>query len=237
MRNCIVSRCTNATTYSGAIFVKTAGRILNCLIERNKLGRAGAFYLSGSGGFVQNCVIRYNVNTDWGGAGNTMVGGTVRNCLYYGNVSTLVGAWGTIFMDGGVLENCTLTGNENGGIYMRSGGTVRNCIVYNNSYSNFYDSAGGRISYSCTTPMPAGGAGNVVANPLFMDPGSGSYGANYISGDYHLNDGSPCINTGTNQYWMTNAMDLTDQPRIKYIIVDMGAYEGREPSGTIYVMR
>ena len=37
--------------------------------------------------------------------------------------------------------------------------------------------------------------------------------------------GSPCINTGTNRDWMTNASDLDKRKRIRYGVVDIGAYE------------
>ncbi|NKB24628.1 MAG: hypothetical protein GKR87_09705 [Kiritimatiellae bacterium] len=46
----------------------------------------------------------------------------------------------------------------------------------------------------------------------------------WAAGDYRLNSISPCIDTGTNQTWMTNAFDIEGAPRI-IDCVDMGAHE------------
>jgi hypothetical protein len=58
-----------------------------------------------------------------------------------------------------------------------------------------------------------------------------------ISGKYaEISEGtrSPCVNTGSNQDWMTNAVDLEGNARILNNIVDMGAYETLLWQGTIY---
>jgi len=67
---------------------------------------------------------------------------------------------------------------------------------------------------------------------MFVANGSG-YGTNHVSGDYRLRANSPCVNTGTNQGWMTNSYDLDGRMRIRYGTVDMGAYEAIY-NGTIY---
>lgn len=51
--------------------------------------------------------------------------------------------------------------------------------------------------------------------------------------NWRLNPNSPGFNAGTNQSWMTNALDLDGRIRIRYWVVDMGAYEGIY-EGTIY---
>ena len=82
-----------------------------------------------------------------------------------------------------------------------------------------------KFTNCCTAPAQAGWApGNITANPMFITNGSG-YGASYVAGNYRLRPDSPCINAGTNQDWMTNAVDLDGRTRIRYKIVDMGAYE------------
>lgn len=55
-----------------------------------------------------------------------------------------------------------------------------------------------------------------IAEAIFGDPGAGNY---------RLSAGSPCVNAGINQDWMTNAIDLGGNIRIRYGAVDMGSYE------------
>src|SRR5262249_37086778 len=90
-----------------------------------------------------------------------------------------------------------------------------NSIVYFNSAASQpnYD-PGSTFAYSCTTPAPASGAGNISGNPLFVNS----------SGDFHLQSLSPCIDAGTNFAGMSPA-DLDGFPRIQGARVDMGAYE------------
>jgi hypothetical protein len=87
---------------------------------------------------------------------------------------------------------------------------------------------------SCTTTAAVGWAtGNITAVPLFIANGSG-YGINFVAGDYRLRMGSPCVNAGTNQDWMTNSVDLDGNARILNNFVDIGAYERLLWQGTIY---
>lgn len=194
----------------------------------------GALHLGG--GLVDRCVIGYNrtLSNDAGGA--EIGGGTMRNCLVFANYAPRYG--GGIRMDGGTLESCTLVGNQSGsaygGIWNRFG-TYRNLIIYSNTAPSSvnYDNSMAAFIYTCTVPLRAG-AGNTNAYPRFAAPGSG-YGLTHLAGDYRLLKGSPCINTGTNVSWMTNALDLAENPRIASKMkkwegtIDMGAYELQPP--------
>lgn len=64
---------------------------------------------------------------------------------------------------------------------------------------------------------PTPGVGNINSDPLF---------ANTANLDFRLTTNSPCLNTGTNQAWMTSALDFTGNARIQSNTVDMGAIEG-----------
>lgn len=122
-----------------------------------------------------------------------------------------------------------------GGVW---GGRLWNCIVYFNYASdsgstNWHDVIS--FTSSCTTTGQVGWAsdGNITNDPMFIDKGSGS-GMNFNSGNYRLAQDSPCINRGTNNLnWMTNAIDLDGNARIRYGTVDIGAYEIIY-EGTIY---
>lgn len=212
---------SNEAAQAGGI--SAGGTLFNCMIISNKALRGGV----SRGGVYSNCTIIGNSATERGGVVSYDNGGVFYNCAIYGNSAGIVGGVGA---GGGVFYNCTLAGNSapyGGGV---STGTLVNCIVYHNIATN----AGGGDNWwgndnvftnSCTFPEVAGwAAGNITNDPVFVANGSG-YGTNLIPGNYHLGGGSPCINAGIFQTWMTNAVDRDMRPRIRYGAVDMGAYE------------
>jgi len=91
--------------------------------------------------------------------------------------------------------------------------TLANCIVTDNSQGNYDGSS--TMNFCCTTPLPANGTGNFTNNPLFVDA---------ASGDFHLQNISPCINAGNNAV-VASATDFDGQPRIFGGTVDVGVFE------------
>ena len=192
---------------------------------------------SGGGAFECNlsqCTVSCNSATNYGGGvysyGDSMLvdcrvvsnsasyaGGvsyaTLYSCLVVGNLALSEG--------GGVydatLYNCTVANNEAGD----AGGGASSAIVLNSilwgnlapTDANFSET---EIANSCTTPLPDAGAGNIAADPLFVNP---------VRGNYRLGAGSPCVNAGANEYADRSAVDLDGNPRIVGGVVDMGAYE------------
>ncbi|VGO19923.1 choice-of-anchor Q domain-containing protein [Pontiella sulfatireligans] len=185
--------------------------IANCkLIDNEAAGYGGGCYY----GTLNSCTLKDNSATRGGGCHY----GTLNNCTLSGNSASQIG--GGSFE--GTLNNCTLTGNSatyGGG---SCEGTLRNCIVYSNtagtSGDNWFAASAPDLSYSCTTPLPAGD-GNITNAPLFADE---------VGGDYHLTANSPCIDAGTD---LGLADDLDGIPRPLdgnangSAIADMGAYE------------
>ncbi len=116
------------------------------------------------------------------------------------------------------LINCTLAGNERGLILENSENvpTLVNCILWNRgpeilSLSSHYK---GSVNFSC---LQGGWPGeeNIAAYPRFVD---------YAQGDFHLRDGSPCLDTATSL--LAPADDLEGNSRTAQAgRVDMGAYE------------
>ncbi|MFH1969596.1 MAG: right-handed parallel beta-helix repeat-containing protein [Verrucomicrobiota bacterium] len=252
--NCIVrdnyiGRGRGAGIYIG---VGCIGKIDNCQIYSNTafngVGGVYAYYSSG-GTRLNNCVIWGNKVT--AGAGYAVFGGgivvssaslSMRNCLVYSN-SLPIGqndsGGGGLFSNSGNLsmENCTITKNtseqKGGGIYIAACNAVRNSIIYDNFttnvsvYPDVY-TTNNQLTNCCIGDTNGvlnwNTSGNITNNPVFVDA------AGY---NYRLTPSSPCINTGTNQSWMTNGVDLDGAARIRYERVDMGAYE-KIYEGTIY---
>jgi hypothetical protein len=222
--------------------------VVNCILSGNRADRGGGganygifsnciFYGnaadSGGGaryGTLHRCTLVGNTADSGGGAGN----GIADCCLFFSNRVTTSGG-GTSWTDvrsslyrwnransagggagGGTLYNCTLVDNWAAGA---GGGvdwsTMFNCIVWSNVAafgSNFFHFS---ASYSCSEPFLPG-VGNISNDPLFV------YTA---TGDYHLLEISPCVDTGTNLPWMAGATDLDGNPRSTGGRIDMGCYE------------
>ena len=198
----------------------TGGVISNCVVTTCVASHFGGG-LDLFGGDAWNCVVFGNTSYDGGGlkVENTS---KAYNCLIRGNNATHYGG-GVYFWQSGLLANCTVAGNtattNAGGVYCYQGGTNLNTIIYSNTVAgvvtNWVTNAGGVFVSSCTIPA-ASGTGNLTNNPLFV---------NLTAGDCRLQSGSPCVNAGANQTWMSGAVDLDGHTRILAGRVDMGAYE------------
>ncbi len=170
---------------------------------------------------LRNCIIRDNI------AGKSAIARCVKleNCLIVSNVvNNNEQSMNAVLLDHLEMINSTVSDNTllNGaGCHALVDCAITNSIIFGNdvgSGSLFSDDA--FISYSClTTPAPAEGVGNIIANPLFADEGNSNY---------HLSPESPCINAGLsscgNSIW-----DLDDNVRIKSRSIDMGCYEFQAP--------
>ena len=204
------------------------GKLYNCTLTGNSAEVGNGGYGGGAyHGTLYNCTLTGNLAEAGGGAADS----TLYNCVLTGNSARYGGgAWGgTLYnctltgnsayyhgggANGSMLYNCTLTGNSadfyGGGAI---GGTLYNCIVYYNTASNGPNFSDCTLNNCCTTPDP-GGAGNITAEPQFVN----------TNGDYHLASGSPCIDAGNNAD-AAGSTDLDGRSRIIGSAVDMGCYE------------
>jgi len=186
-------------------------------------GGAGVYY-----GTLNRC--RLKNNTDTWGFGGGAYDAKMTSCLISGN---------TAYQGGGVyglsaskgMFNCTVIGNsatitgtaQGGGGFYGNGTSypIRNSIVYHNSSgalgTNIYQ---GAVTYTCSTPVPAG-QGNIDSDPMLVDLTDG-----------RLKSGSPCAGTGLYETWMADALDLAGEPRSTAGSVAMGAYEYAILAGT-----
>lgn len=95
-----------------------------------------------TGGSVSNCIITANsALSSSGGGGGGAYGGMLYNCTFTGNTGFLGGG-----VRSAVLWNCTLTGNSaqgiNGGGGAAYGATLYNCALSNNVVSAYVNGAG-----------------------------------------------------------------------------------------------
>jgi hypothetical protein len=169
----------------------------------------------GGGGYIStlnNCAITGNSSGYLGGGLHVC---TLNSCTLIGNSAMWGGG-----SSGSTLNNCTLTGNLAGTAGGAGNSTLNNCIAfYNNATegANYFGSPDLPLvlNYSCTTPMPTNGIGNLTNAPLFVD---------LSGGNLRLQSNSPCVNAGNNDF-VTTSVDLDGNPRISASVVDIGAFE------------
>ncbi len=235
--DCIISG--NSAYWCGGVRCYYGGSVSDCTISGNNAVYYGGGVCCYKGGSFSACTISGNSASSYGGGAHFILGGALTNCLIY-NMNSATFGGGAYLKNGGALYNCTIAGNyasdSGGGIVCSNGGMVINTIIYNNGaihdaqwYS--YD-ANATFSYCCTTPtnnLPVG-TYCTPENPMFETPGS----------DYHLSDGSPCIDVGLNMPWTMapGATDLDGNPRIYAYTqyrVDMGCYEFIPENGGVLI--
>ena len=141
VENCVISN-GNAKSRGGNINME-GGTVRNCLIKDGQATAwGGNIYVKGSGAVVTNCTIIGGKNTDtsannaWGGNVNVENAGTVVDCIIRDGISQKSG--GNVFMSGGTLADCAISGGTalgtawdcgGGGIYINGGATISRCDV------------------------------------------------------------------------------------------------------------
>jgi hypothetical protein len=170
---------------------------------------------------IENCLIANNTGIEGGGIcayndGPDKV--AVRNCIIvanHGQYGGGVDGWGL------VLSDCTIVFNSEGGICSHGDTRVYNSLIWGNSPSQIL----GGSPYIEYTDIQDGwpGAGNIDADPLFVDQ---------AIGDYRLQASSPCIDAGSPSYQplpletdFDSHMRVWDSNGNGQAVIDMGAYE------------
>jgi hypothetical protein len=241
--------------YGGGIMVRSCNQAVidNSLYIYNTALHVGTMALQGVGSGI--CLYTNATVSNCRFFNNNSVNGALYessfNSLIYNNVIANNRGPGGIFSAATAsrsrLVNNTIVNNLNYdpggcGFYFFSKTTVmRNNIVYGNDWDASWhdpiqiyspDPIMADFAYSCNPDPPENyqGEGNIHDDPLFVNPTPGP-GPAYdgLSADWTLQDGSPCVNTGTPDTTGLNlpALDLAGNPRIFGIRVDMGAYENQ----------
>jgi hypothetical protein len=168
----------------------------------------------------------------------------IRNCTVSGNkVSSIdrFGAGGGIscYSENVSIDNSILWGNEGPeGPQIYVGGDSNTSVSYTDvqgGQANVYVEPSGVLEW---------GLGNIDMEPGFVE--SGYWDANstpkdanddfWVDGDYHLLEGSACINAGDPNYeGEPGETDLDGMPRVVDGRIDMGAYEAGLPAVEVEV--
>ena len=233
LSNCIISNNVSPNnTINGTVWLEGGGLVQRCRIINNVVsstggwgGSGGGVYLNG-GGLVDSCIISNNATGigggGYGGGAYITGAGRLRNCLIARNNHILNA--GGVYCNGGTVESCTIVDNDCsaltgvGGLYNSNGTILNSIIAYNNNKGGLSNHVNAgtttNYTYSCTTPAVTG-TGNTTLDPRFRDR---------AAQDYTLLPG-PCVDTGANQAWMDDALDVAGGERIVSGMVDMGALE------------
>ncbi len=239
-------------------------------------GRAGGFEAwSGVTLRLRNSVFSGNITRKSGGTSYSLYAGggvwlgrgffQLRNLLLVNNIGggVLVSASSGIGNGAAspgisMLENLTAYGNNAEGIRVDASAasmcSLRNSITWTNVVADLGGTLPASIVYNCIGDGVKNGIDhNFDDAPLFVNAAGGDFRLQSAYGRLD-EDGrlvrdsatSPCIDTGTNQLWMADAVDLSGLPRIqqgrpgpKPHRVDIGAYESPviPPSGTLLLVR
>ena len=217
------------TGANGSFGAWVSGSIRGCTVVDNS-----ATGICSEDGEVVSCVIARNTSAG-DGAGIRCQGSLVRveNCLIYGNISSRSGgALSSTATAVHVIGN-TIVANRSQTLaaVVASGGapgqaTVLNSIITGNLGVTSQISSQFSATYSSIAGL-ASGVGNVVGDPLFIDPAQpagpdGIFGTN--DDGLRLQATSPCLDSGS-AIGIVTAYDVLHADRFAGPGPDMGAYE------------
>ncbi len=188
---------TGYDTYGGGIFITYSStlHIEHCRIVNNSAEDGGGIYIEGSDPVLRNLRISNNSATNGGGVHCDYASPTMSYCTITGNSAVNGGGVFYYGEDSGSPEliNCTMYGNiasSNGGAILCadwSNPVLKNCILWSDSPEEIYIVDGSVTATYSDIGGSWSGTGNINADPLFVDAGSG---------DFHLTSSSPCIDAG-----------------------------------------
>jgi len=235
----VLNNCLISGSSASAIAIDDAKvDIVNCRIFNNTGTNIGAAIdvSNADDVLIHNNVISNNLNDGTAGVirfTNSIP--TVTNNIIVNNSGTTGGVICIKSGSDATFLNNTIANNlcETGMIFVFNSTPVfKNSIIINNG--EMFNLINGEpvVVYSCITGG-YGGLGNIDEDPLFVNPTDGD-GPDYdgLSGLWHLQNGSPCIDTGHPSSSYNDVEDPENPgfalyPAMGTLINDMGAFGGQ----------
>jgi cysteine-rich repeat protein len=187
----------------------------------------GMFNISSSSPIVTNCSFGGNAAVAGGGIGNWASSNpAVTNCLFSGNMVSDSGGGMFNVISSPAVTNCVFSENDaaitGGGIFLAAGSnpSVSSTILWRNSDAGGMDEsaqlhAGGDtpvVNYSIVQGgwTGAGGVGNLVSDPMFIDADGGDNIVGTEDDNLRLSMVSPAIDAADNDALPADFADLDD---------------------------
>ncbi|MCF8297349.1 MAG: immunoglobulin domain-containing protein [Saprospiraceae bacterium] len=210
--------------YGGGIYISSFSKLIirNNIISNNLSNSEGGgiYCYNSSAKIINNVIVNNTTNSSYGGG--IYIDGTsaytpwiINNTIAY-NSSTSRGA--------GIYRNSTVNP------VFRNNIIWGNISSFNNIGKQIYPTSGLNIQYCDIEGGTYSGTGNISSDPLFKNPISMSISNNSgASGDWSLNELSPCKDAGTPSITGLElpALDLKGKSRLFGTAVDMGPYEDK----------
>jgi predicted outer membrane repeat protein len=183
----------------------------------------GGIQSAGSDTIITGCTISGNTATVFGGGISCDAGGspTITNCIVTNNWSQYGG--GLYLLESSpTITSCTIADNDgdNGkALFVQGFPLVSNCILWGG------EPVEAPVIYGITDYLIVNYSNIQMANPDEVWPGGGNINADPLfvgTNDYHLADGSPCIDAGLDVGVYT---DFDGDSRPQGSGFDMGADE------------
>lgn len=202
-----------SASWGGGVYSYNASpTVTNCNMQDNTASYGGGIACRGTSSMdISNCKISGNSANYYGGGifyYYSYSGTTITNSTISGNRANYYGGGMFTWRTSPTINSCTISGNlassyYGGGMfaYSNSFPTATNSILWANkqgaSYNQIYLMSGSSVNITFSDIQGGwAGTGNISSNPLFADPQDAS-SAPTTAGDYHLQVGSPSIDTGT----------------------------------------
>jgi hypothetical protein len=216
----------NAYNSGGGLFAKTDNgevTLTNDTISEN-LGGGGVLASGSTVNFINNTITGNSAGFENIGCGVYAVNSTtvtLTNNIITGN-STFVGGGVYVYL----FDNSDKAHIYNNIIYNNTADSYGNDLYIGNYGSNDFDPS---IVNLYNNDFDQSASGTYIQIPFSIDPSNldnlDPLFVDATSGDYHLIEDSPCIDTGSNTAPALPETDKDGQFRIMDSVVDMGAYE------------